>query len=119
MKQRLGYLSGAPRVATSPDAETVGPRSHVLGVMKAFEALGWEVNRVPRKWVTKGSERAVSGGLIRTLVADLTRLILSVVNARRAWQELGKQTDWVYERFASFQSLGWIFKRHGVPMQSP
>lgn len=121
MKRCLGYLSGAPRVATTPDAEAVGPRSHVLGVIKAFEALDWEVkpfivgDRVPRKWVTKGSERAVSGGLIRTSVADITRLILSVVNARRAWQELGKQTDWVYERFASFQSLGWIFKRHGVP----
>lgn len=121
MKQRLGYLSGGPRVTTRADAEAVGPRSHVLGIIRSFEALGWEVkpfilgDRLPSTWVTKGSERTVSGGLVRTLAADLVRLILSVQNARRAWQELGSQVDCVYERFASFQSLGWIFKQHGIP----
>lgn len=121
MNQYLGYLAGAPRVSTRPDAEASGPRSHVLGVITAFATLGWQVkpfimgDRVPRKWVTKGSEQAVSNGFFHTLAADLVRLTLSAINARRAWQELGGQVDWVYERFASFQCLGWVFKRHGVP----
>lgn len=43
MKRCLGYLSGAPRVSTNPEAECGGPRSHVLGVIRAFETLEWEV----------------------------------------------------------------------------
>lgn len=121
MNQHLGYLAGAPRVSTRLDAEASGPRAHVLGVIGAFAAIGWDVktfivgDRVPPKWVTKGSEQAVSKGFFTTLAADLVRLTLSAINARWAWQELGGQVDWVYERFASFQYLGWIFKRHGIP----
>ncbi|MDZ4871526.1 MAG: D-inositol-3-phosphate glycosyltransferase [Chroococcidiopsis cubana SAG 39.79] len=121
MKQCLGYLSGAPRVSTDPEAETSGPRSHVLGVMKAFEALNWEVkpfivgDRVPRKWAAKGSEKTLTRGFLPRLIADLVRLTLGAVNASRAWQELGGQVDWVYERFAVLQSIGKPFKRHGVP----
>lgn len=121
MKRQLGYLSGAPRVSTRPDAEMTGARSHVLGVIGAFKALDWEVksfivgDRVPSNWVTKGSEKAVSSGFFRTLAVDFVRLGMGSVNARRAWQELGGQVDWVYERFAALQSLGWIFKQHGVP----
>jgi glycosyltransferase involved in cell wall biosynthesis len=93
----------------------------VLGVMGAFEDLGWEVDpfivgdRSPRKFTAEGSQRALSGGFFRTLVADLVRLTLGAVNARRAWRELGGQVDWVYERLAVLQSLGWIFRRHGTP----
>ncbi|MEW5860886.1 MAG: glycosyltransferase [Cyanobacteriota bacterium] len=119
--RRLGYLSAAPRASTRPDAEVGGPRSHMLGVMRAFEALQWQVkpfivgDRVPSSWVTKGSERAVTGGFFRTLISDLIRLNMGALNARRAWQELGQQVDWVYERRAALQSLGWIFTRHGIP----
>lgn len=121
MKRYIGYLSGAPRVSTDPEAEASGPRAHVLGVMRAFEALGWDVkpfimgDRVPRKWVTKGSEQAVSSGFFRTLAVDLVRLAMSAVNAHRVWQELGGQVDFVYERFAALQAIGQPFKRHGVP----
>lgn len=122
MKRRLGYLSGAPRVSTHPDAEAGGPRSHVLGVIRAFEALDWEVkpfivgDRVPRKWVTKGSEKTVSSGFLTTLIADLVRLILGNINAIRAWQELGGKVDWVYERFSVLQAIGSLFKRcSGIP----
>ena len=120
MKNRLGYLSAAPRVSTRPEAEASGPRVHVLGVMKAFEAIDWQVkpfivgDRVPRQWVSKGSEQMLRSGLC-TLAADLVRLCMGVVNAHRAWQELGGQVDWVYERLATLQSLGWIFKLHSVP----
>ena len=34
---RLGYLSGAPRVSTHPQAEATGARSHMLGMLGAFE----------------------------------------------------------------------------------
>lgn len=121
MKRCLGYLSGAPRVSTNPEAEAGGPRAHILGVTRAFETLGWEVkpfivgDQVPQKLVTKGSEEAVSGSFIRTLAIDIVRLAISAINARRAWQELGGQVDWVYERFAVLQSLGQQFKSHNVP----
>jgi glycosyltransferase involved in cell wall biosynthesis len=119
--RRLGYLSAAPRASTRPDAEAGGPRSHMLGVMRAFEALQWQVtpfivgDRVPRSWVSSGSERAVTGGFFRTLISDLIRLSMGIINAKLAWGELGQQVDWVYERRAALQSLGWIFKQHGIP----
>lgn len=118
---RLGYLSAAPRASTRPDAEAGGPRSHMLGVMRAFQALQWQVtpfivgDRVPRSWVSEGSERAVTGGFLRTLISDLVRLNMGIINARRAWGEFGQRVDWVYERRAALQSLGWIFRRYGIP----
>ena len=121
VQRRLVYLSGAPRVSTRPDADLAGPRTHVLGVVKAFEELGWNVepfiagDRVPRKWVTNGSEMSVSGGSFRTLVADLMRVALGPLNAWRAWRELGGRGGWVYERSAVLQAMGWIFKRDGGP----
>lgn len=121
MNRRLGYLSGAPRVSTRPSKESVGPRAHVLGVMGAFEELGWEIipfiigDRVSRRWTAEGSQKALSAGGFSTLAADSLRLILGAVNSRRAWRELGGRVDWVYERSAVLQSLGWIFKRRGTP----
>jgi len=117
---RLGYLSAAPRVSTRPDAEASGPRAHVLGVIRAFETLGWEVHpfiagdRVPAR-MTRGSESALAGSRARALAADVVRLGLGVVNSRRASLELIGQVDWVYERFAALQAIGWVFRRRGVP----
>jgi glycosyltransferase involved in cell wall biosynthesis len=122
LKYRIGYLSAAPRISTHPHAEISGPRTHILGFISACKTLGFEVktfivgDRVPRTWVTKKSEHAMSGSFIRALALDLSRLILGTVNARQAWRELGGgQVDWVYERFASFRTLGWTFKQHGIP----
>lgn len=92
-----------------------------MGVTRAFEALGWRVepfivgDRLPRAVAGKGSERALSASLVRVLSADLARLVMGALNAYRAWRELGGRVIWVYERFALLQSLGWIFKRKGVP----
>lgn len=78
-RRRLGYLSAAPRVATRADAEASGPRAHVLGVMDAFQTLGWEVHpfivgdQMPRA-VTHDSERTLTTSTARTLVADIVRL---------------------------------------------
>lgn len=117
----LGYLSAAPRVSTRPDAEAGGPRSHVLGVIRAFEALGWRVepfvvgDRMPARVTGRGSEKALSSGPLRTLMADAVRLGMGALNARRARCELEGRVDWVYERFAILQSLGRVFRRGGTP----
>ncbi len=121
LKSRLGYLSAAPRISTDPEAEASGPRSHMLGFIRTCETLGWEVkpfivgDRVPREWVTRGSDSIVSKGGLRALATDALRVGLGANNARKAWQELGRQVDWVYERYAAFSALGRPFKRHGIP----
>lgn len=120
-QQVLGYLSAAPRVSTRDDAEHGGARSHVLGVMKGFEVLDWEIktyivgDQVPERWNRQGSERIIRGGGPKTLFADLLRLALGLVNSRRAWNTIGDYVDWVYERAASLQTLGTIFKHHNIP----
>jgi glycosyltransferase involved in cell wall biosynthesis len=119
-RQRLGYLSGAPRVSTHASAEASGPRSHVVGVIGAFRELGWDVrtyivgDRLPRR-VAATSHRSLTRHRGWALLADTGRLMLRGVTARRAWHELGQHVDWVYERFATFQALGRPFQRHGVP----
>lgn len=119
--RRVGYLSAAPRVSTHPGAEASGPRAHVLGVIEAFENLGWEVrpfivgDRLPRSWTGPGTEKALASSAWRRVTADLLRVAMGAINTRQAWRELGGRVDWVYERFAVLQSLGWIFKRAGVP----
>lgn len=117
---KVGYLSAAPRVSTHPNVELVGPRTHILGVIRAFESLGWEVkpfivgDRVPPSWVVKGSESNLRSSRLKTLIADLLRLTMGIVNARKAYREIGKDLNWVYERLATFQSLGRIFKKKGI-----
>lgn len=119
MSKRLSFLAGAPRISTDPSAEMAGPRSRVLGLIKGFESLGWEVNpfivgdRVPRKWTGKGSGQAVSKGPLRTLAVDFVRLGLGLLNSWRSWQELGDRTEWVFEYNATLQALGWLFQRNG------
>lgn len=116
----LGYLSAGPRVSTRENA-AAGPRSHVLGVINAFKGLGWQVtpfivgDRVPSKMQDQQSQSAISKGKVRPFIADIMRLTMGYVNARKAWQELGSTVTWVYERNAALQSLGWIFKKNGIP----
>src|SRR5215211_1403332 len=107
---RLGFLSGAPRVSTSPRAEAQGPRAHVLGVIGGFESLGWTVrpyivgDRIPS--TISRSKHAVIGSRFTALAADLARLATRQVSEIRAWRELRREVDWVYERLASFQAMG-------------
>ena len=120
-KRVVGYLSAAPRVSTRIDAEATGPRAHVLGVMTGFNDLGWDVkpfivgNQVPLRWSSQGSESELRKGRLRTFAADLIRLTMGPINARRAWKEIGGQVSLVYERFAVLQSLGNIFRQHNIP----
>ncbi|BAY42987.1 group 1 glycosyl transferase [Scytonema sp. HK-05] len=121
MKQQLCFLAGGPRISTHPYAEMSGPRSRILGLIKGFESLDWQVkpfivgDRYPKKWSAMGSGEAISSGFFRTLAVDIVRLGLGVVNTWRSWRELGNQVDWVYEYAATLQSLGWIFQWHGIP----
>jgi glycosyltransferase involved in cell wall biosynthesis len=116
----LGYLSGAPRVSTDPDAAAGGPRAHVLGVIGGFESLGWEVRRfiagdaAPR-FVQHAGEERLTGSWPKRAALDLGRLTYRHSNRRKALKVVGTQVDWVYERFASFQALGEPFQRAGVP----
>ena len=115
-QQRLGYLSAGPRVSTRQTAEMGGPRSHVIGIIKGFQAQGWEVkqfivgDRLPSTLSGKGSEAQLTQSQFKTFLADLVRIAIGAINARQAWRELGDRVDWAYERFAAFQSLGWIFQ---------
>lgn len=118
---RLGYLSAAARVSTRPDAELVGPRSHVLGVMNGYRSLGWDVkpyivgDRVPPSWVQPGSEQVARGHWLQTLGIDALRMGMGGYNALKSGWELKGQVDWVYERGALLQAMGWVFQRHGIP----
>ena len=121
MPVRLAYLSGAPRVSTRPSAEATGARSHVLGMLGAFERQGWDIkrfivgDRLPPTWTASGSQRAMSATFARRLTADIVRLVVGQVNARRARTELQGKVDLVYERFGAFQALGAAFRRDGIP----
>jgi glycosyltransferase involved in cell wall biosynthesis len=118
MKKRLGFLAGGPRISTHPDAEMSGPRSRVLGLIKGFEAIGWEVDpfivgdRVPQDWSAKGSGQLISQSFLRTLAVDIVRIVLGLINTWESWRELRKKVDWVYEYNATLQALGWVFKRN-------
>jgi glycosyltransferase involved in cell wall biosynthesis len=91
----------------------------VLGILSAFKDLGWEVktfivgDRVPVDWIKKGSEDDLRRSSFRILLADILRVAMGFVNARKAFRELGQDVNWVYERLATLQSLGWMFKKHG------
>ena len=116
----LGYLSGAPRVSTRPEAEASGPKSHILGFIGAFQKLGWQVHpfivgdRMPAQWIGSGSERKLRRGVLHRAAADVVRLALAWRNRQAAWKEIGP-VDWVYERFGVFQSLGRAFQQKGIP----
>jgi glycosyltransferase involved in cell wall biosynthesis len=117
---RLGYLSGAPRVTTRPDAEAGGARAHILGVLDAFQRLGWETERfiagdqLPAFVSGKGSEGQVTSARYRAFIADISRIILGYLNAYRVGRQI-REIHWVYERYAAFQALGRDFRRKGIP----
>jgi len=110
----IGYLSGAPRVSTRPAAESGGPRSHILGVLSGFKALGWRTetfivgDSLPPRLVAH-SEHMMRANRFNALAADVSRLALRYLYRQQAWKKLGR-VDWVYERFATFQALGKVFQ---------
>jgi hypothetical protein len=76
MKKRLGFISAAPRISTRLETQVTGPRTRVLGLIRGFEALDWEVktfimgDRVPQKLIASVPEKATNGKFFPTLAAD-------------------------------------------------
>jgi glycosyltransferase involved in cell wall biosynthesis len=120
VKSALGYLCGAPRLSTRPEANACGPRAHMVGVMNGFEKLGWSVqsyivgDRIPRDWSAAATETFINRSRVRLLCADALRIGGGRISAHRAFKEID-HVDWVYERLASFQALGAPFQRKGIP----
>lgn len=121
-KRSIGYLSGAPRVTTRMNGESGGARSHVLGVIGAYEQLGWGVK--PYIYGDMIDMDTRSGSVVKGLLqettlgrcaADLGRVVLGKRNTNRALSAIGTEVDYVYERFSVFQSLGRAFKQQGIP----
>jgi glycosyltransferase involved in cell wall biosynthesis len=108
-------------VSTSDGADASGPRSHVLGVIKGFEGLGWQVeryiagDRLDQTIGRKGREFVNGRSVIARAAGDFGKIALGQLSARRALRELHGRIDWVYERFAAFQSLGAPFQKRGIP----
>ena len=118
--RRLAYLSAAPMVSTHPGAALGGPQAHVLGVIQAFETLGWVVrryivgDRLRMGWEERDNLAGSRSGAPRLLMADLVRISLGLVNSRRVARQMAR-ADWAYERFASFQVLGRSLQRMRIP----
>jgi glycosyltransferase involved in cell wall biosynthesis len=119
--RRLGYLSGAPRVSTHPQAEASGPRAHVVGVIDAFRRKGWHVepyivgDLLPERMRVRDASGKLHRSWTRRLGADIARLALAARHERLACRTLRGRVDWVYERLGVFQGLGWPLRARGVP----
>lgn len=117
----IGYLSGAPRVSTRPEAPAAGPRAHVLGTIDAYRKLGWEVksyilgDELRPSVEDPGRRSSNMLGHFRGLAADGGRLLFRYGTPRLALQRIGTDVDYVYERFASMQSLGRVYQKRGIP----
>lgn len=118
----VAYLSGAPRLSTRDDTESLGPRSHMLGVISALEQEGFSVteyiagNDVPRRYGGEGSEKLLSSSVAMAVVADLLRLYYRWRSRLRVARRLGGTSfAFSYERYALFQELGSVLQRRGVP----
>jgi glycosyltransferase involved in cell wall biosynthesis len=119
---RIIYLSGAPRLSTSPSSESMGPRSHILGVISAFRSLGAEVvpiivgDSMPTSFTHSGSEKRLSGSIATVVAADFVRLFSRVRSRAKTRKELSNGTyNFAYERYALFQNMGLAARRANVP----
>ena len=118
--RRLAYLSAAPMVSTRPAAALGGPQAHVLGVIQAFETLGWVVqryifgDRLKLGWAKRDNAKGLRSSSPMLFIADLARVFLGFLNGWKAARQLG-DVDWAYERFASFQVLGRSLQRNRIP----
>lgn len=115
------YLSGAPRISTSPDSENTAALNHILQVCLAFERMGYTVSKyilgdlLPKRMTGKGSENLANKSFINRILTDIFRMLIILSNRRKALKFYRSDLDFVYERFALMQSVGWVFKKKGVP----
>lgn len=119
---RALYLSGAPRLSTKPTTESLGPRSHILGVIRAFESMDIEVDRfivgdtVPDSVHSGGSEARMGSSRVHLAAADAARLVYRG-KSRRALARVarGQSYDFIYERYALMQELGSVVRDERTP----
>nr|WP_276204505.1 glycosyltransferase [Microbacterium arborescens] len=114
---RAIYLSGAPRLSTSPESESLGPRSHILGVIDALTQEDVTVeqfivgDRSPRSFSAQGSEKRISKGLASVVATDVLRLVYRVKSRLELRRKVkGERFELAYERYALFQELGSILR---------
>jgi glycosyltransferase involved in cell wall biosynthesis len=119
---RVLYLSGGARASTLPDAESVGPRAHILGVIDALEDLGATVDRYiagdrsPEAFTRQGSDIALQRNWLTRAAGDALRAAMNAVSTRRVRRMVSAcEYSFAYERYALFQSLGRAARRRGVP----
>lgn len=118
---RLGYLSGALRASTLPEASETGPRSHMLGVMDGFRHNGWDVfpyivgDKVRLGMIHSDSSATMSRNQFTLFMSDVFRLLNNSMNQQKALLKLGDKVQWVYERLGAFQALGLPFHKKGIP----
>lgn len=120
---RIAYLSGSPRISTADDAEVVGPRAHIVGLIAALREAGHTVDeyvlgdRLRRRRAARrdDGDRAPAGptSVRRQLVVDAVRLASRLPVALAARRQLPGRYDVVYERYALFQQLGSGLRRRG------
>lgn len=118
MSLRALYLSGAPRLSTHDSTESLGPRSHILGVLFAFRRAGIEVDelivgdRSPAVFTQQGAEARLSKSWLTVLATDVLRLVYRFRNQLLARRMLSAGPyDFVYERYSLFQSLGSVRRK--------
>ncbi|PPF20234.1 MULTISPECIES: glycosyltransferase [unclassified Rathayibacter] len=112
------YLSGAPRLSTKPSTESLGPRSHILGVINGLEQSGVRVERfivgdaMPEAVHGQGSESRMSGSRLSIVATDVFRLVSRVRSRFQLKRRVsGSTADFAYERYALFQELGSLARR--------
>ncbi|MFT7153326.1 MAG: glycosyltransferase involved in cell wall biosynthesis [Alteromonas macleodii] len=116
------YLSCAPRVSTKAISSSHGPRTHVLGVMGAFEQLRFSVDKliigdiVPESMITANFEPQKEGSVVkRTLLliaSDIVRFLIRIVVILQGIKiKKSNRPDLVYERYGLFMGLGNFFKK--------
>jgi glycosyltransferase involved in cell wall biosynthesis len=115
------YLSGAPRLSTRPDTESIGPRSHILGVIGAFAELGIPLERfivgdtAPSALHSPGSEKRLTASWASVLAADVLRFFYRIKSQAQLRRRAKiSKFDFAYERYALYQELGSVARKHGA-----
>lgn len=117
--RRFGYVSGALKVSTSSFSPSTGPRAHVVGFLAGLRENGLDPavflagDKVQQAKVPRNGAHA-SSPFLKLLLADLVRLTMRLGMGALARRSVGK-VDVLYERQATFQSVGRAFRRRGVP----
>lgn len=126
----IAYISGALRVSTSADSETVGPRAHILGFLAGLRDQGHDCHTyilgdlIPQRLRRQAKERRMGLNRFASMTSDAARLAINPANKAAARMVLPRRRlELIYERFASFQMIGaslrstrapWVLETNGL-----